>query len=101
MHDKILAIVVHVAISHMYILPYIQVVKNEYSSHAHQQFSFNFGFKNEFVSLNISQKGLELGEWKITPFYNPIVSSSLYMVVVTFCFVFGTASKIQQWCVSL
>ena len=62
------------------ILPYMQVVKNEYSSHAHQQFSFNFGFTNEFVSLNIPQEGLQLGEWKITPFYNPIVSSSLYMV---------------------
>ena len=57
----------------------MQVVKKEYSSHAHQQFSFNFGFKNKFVSLNIPQKGLKLGEWKITPFYNPIVSSSLYM----------------------
>ena len=74
----------------------MQVVKKEYSSHAHQQFSFNFGFKNVSVSLDIPQKGLQLDEWKITPFYYPIVSSSPNVVVVTFCFVFRTEPKIQQ-----
>ena len=74
----------------------IQVVKKEYSSHAHQQFSFNFTFKEEFVSLNIPQTGLQLGGWKITPFYYPIVSSSPNVVVVTFCFVFWTEPKMQQ-----
>ena len=69
----------------------MQVVKKEYSSHAHQQFSFNFTFKNESVSLKIPQTGLQLGEWKITPFYDPIVSFSLYMVLLSFCFFFKKA----------
>ena len=64
----------------------MQVVKKEYSSHA--QFSFNFTFKNEFVSLKISQTGLQLGEWKITPFYDPKVSFSLYMVLLSFLLCF-------------
>ena len=62
----------------------MQVVKKKYSSHAHQQFSFNFTFKEEFVSLDIPQTGLQLGEWKITPFYYPIVSSSPNVVVLLF-----------------
>ena len=66
----------------------MQVVKKEYSSHAHQQFSFNFTFKKEFVSLDIPQTGLQLGEWKITPFYDPKVSFSPNMVVVNFLALF-------------
>ena len=71
----------------------MQVVKKEYSSHAHQQFSFNFTFKEDIVSLDISQKGLEFGGWKITPFYCPIVSSSPNVVVLLFCFIFRTEPK--------
>ena len=54
----------------------MQVVKKEYFSHGQPQFSFNFSFKEESVSLKIPEKG-ELGEWKITPFYDPKVSSLL------------------------
>ena len=77
----------------------MQVVKKEYSSHAHQQFSFNFGFKEEFVSLDIPQTGLQLGEWKITPFYDPKVSFSPNVVVVTFllCFQNRTKDSAMVW----
>ena len=52
----------------------MQVLKKEYSSHAQQQFSFTFGFENDFVSLEIPKEGLQLDGWKVTPFYNPQVS---------------------------
>ena len=68
-------------------------MKKEYSSHAHQQFSFNFTFKEEFVSLNIPQTGLQLGGWKITPFYYPIVSSSPNVVVLLLCLFFQNRTK--------
>ena len=55
----------------------MQVVKKEYFSHGQPQFSFNFSFREDFVSLQIPEKG-ELGGWKITPFYDPKVSSLLY-----------------------
>ena len=51
----------------------MQVVKKEYFSHGQPQFSFNFSFKEDLVSLKIPEKG-ELGGWKITPFYEPKVS---------------------------
>ena len=55
----------------------IQVVKKEYFSHGQPQFSFNFSFREDFVFLKIPEKG-ELGGWKISPFYDPKVSSLLY-----------------------
>ena len=70
-------------------------MKEKYSSHAHQQFSFNFTFKSESVSLKIPQTGLQLGEWKITPFYDPIVSFYL------FCFVFKKALYLRIQFVNL
>ena len=59
----------------------MQVVKKEYSSLGQPQFSFNFSFREEFVSLKIPEKE-ELGGWKITPFYDPKVSSLLYSEVL-------------------
>ena len=56
----------------------MQVVKNEYFSLGKPLFSFPFGFKEDFVSLKIPEKDIELAGWKITPLYNPTVSSSLY-----------------------
>lgn len=53
----------------------IQVVKKEYSSFGQLHFSFILGFEKDSISLNIPEKGLELNGWKITPFYNPKVSS--------------------------
>ena len=55
----------------------MQVVKKEYISHGQPKISFNFSFREDFVSLKIPEKG-ELGEWKITPFYDPKVSSLMY-----------------------
>ena len=55
----------------------MQVVEKEYFSHGQPQFSFNFSFREDFVSLKIPEKG-ELGGWKISPFYDPKVSSLLY-----------------------
>ena len=55
----------------------MQVVQKKYTSHGQPQFSFNFCFKEDFVSLKIPEKG-ELGGWEITPFYDPKVSSLLY-----------------------
>ena len=55
----------------------MQVVQKKYISHGQPQFSFNFRFKEDFVSLKIPEKG-ELGGWEITPFYDPKVSSLLY-----------------------
>ena len=55
----------------------MQVVKKEYFCHGQPQFSFNFSFKEDSVSLKIPEKG-ELAGWKITPFYDPKVSSLLY-----------------------
>ena len=55
----------------------MQVVQEKYISHGQPQFSFNFRFKEDFVSLKIPEKG-ELGGWEITPFYDPKVSSLLY-----------------------
>ena len=52
----------------------MQVLKKEYFSNAQQQFSFTFGFENDFVSLEIPKEGLQLDGWKVTPFYNPQVS---------------------------
>ena len=52
---------------------FIQVVKKEYSSHGRPQLSFIFSFEEDFVSLTIPEKG-EVGEWKISPCYNPKVS---------------------------
>ena len=56
------------------ILLSMQVVKKAYSSHAQQQFSFTFGFKDNFISLGIPKEGLRLDKWKISPFYEPKVS---------------------------
>ena len=53
----------------------MQVVKKEYFSRG--QLSFNFSFREDFVSLKIPEKG-KLGGWKITPFYDPKVSYLLY-----------------------
>ena len=55
----------------------MQVVQKKYISHGQPQFSFNFRFKEDFVSLKIPEKG-KLGGWEITPFYDPKVSSLLY-----------------------
>ena len=55
----------------------MQVVQEKYISHGQPQFSFNFRFKEDFVSLKIPEKG-ELGGWEITPFYDPEVSFLLY-----------------------
>ena len=55
----------------------MQVVQEKYISHGQPQFSFNFHFKEDFVSLKIPEKG-ELGGWEITPFYDPEVSFLLY-----------------------
>ena len=54
----------------------MQVVKKEYFSHGQPQISFNFSFKEDFVSLQIPEKGL--GGWNITPYYETKVSSLLY-----------------------
>ena len=62
----------------------MQVVKKEYFPHAQQQFSFIFAFKEDFIALKISDKGEELGEWRITPFYSPKVSSSFVEDVIFF-----------------
>ena len=59
----------------------MQVVKKEYFSHGQPQFSFIFRFKEDFVSLKIPEKE-ELGGWKITPFYDPKVSSLMYSKVL-------------------
>ena len=55
----------------------MQVVQKKYISHGQLQFSFNFRFKEDFISLKIPEKE-ELGGWEITPFYDPKVSSLLY-----------------------
>ena len=55
----------------------MQVVKKEYSSHGHLQFSFIFSFEKDFVSLTIPEMG-EVGGWKISPCYHPKVSYWLY-----------------------
>ena len=55
----------------------MQVVQKKYISHGQPQFSFNFRFKEDFISLKIPEKE-ELGGWEITPFYDPKVSSLLY-----------------------
>ena len=52
----------------------MQVVKKEYFSHGQPQISFNFSFKENFVSLQIPEKR-ELGGWNITTYYDPKVSS--------------------------
>ena len=67
----------------------MQVVKKEYFSHGQPQFSFNFSFREEFVSLKIPEKG-ELGGWKITPFYDPKVSSLLCSKVLVYFFHLST-----------
>ena len=51
----------------------MQVVKNEYSSHGHPEFSFIFSLEKDFVSLTIPEKE-KAGGWKISPCYNPKVS---------------------------
>ena len=55
----------------------MQVVQKKYISHGQPQISFNFSFKENFVSLQIPEKR-ELGGWNITPYYDPKVSSLLY-----------------------
>ena len=52
-------------------------MRKEYYPHGLQQFSFIFAFKNDFISLKIP-KDQELNGWKISPYYNPKVSSLLY-----------------------
>ena len=52
-----------------------QVVKKEYYPHGLQQYSFMFAFKEDFISLEIPERDQELNGWKITPFYDPKVSS--------------------------
>ena len=52
-------------------------MKKAYFLHGQPQFSFNFSFREDFVSLKIPEKG-ELGGWMITPFYDPNVSSLMY-----------------------
>ena len=66
------------------IYTFTQVVKKEYSPCGLQQFSFMFAFKKESISLKIP-KDQELQGWKITPYYNPKVSSLLYGKVDCFC----------------
>ena len=56
----------------------MQVVREQYSSYAQKKLSFVFDFEKDFVSLDIPKEGLKLNGWKITPLYNPKVSSSLY-----------------------
>jgi len=62
-----------------------QVVKKEYFSHGQPQISFNFSFKEDFVSLKIPEMGLD--GWNITPYYDPKVSSLLYgkVVISSYC----------------
>ena len=57
----------------------MQVVKKAYSPQAQQQFSFTFGFKDDIVQLSIPKEGLQLDEWKITPYYEPKVSLIIFM----------------------
>ena len=73
----------------------MQVVKKEYSTHDHPQFSFIFSFKNDFVSLKLPDKG-ELGGWKITPFYDPKVCLLSYSRVLVVLFPLS-AAPIDDW----
>ena len=60
---------------------FMQVVKNEYSSLGKPLFSFPFAFEEDYVSLKIPEKDIELGGWKIIPLYNPKVSCRLYEIL--------------------
>ena len=62
---------------HVYTGISMQVVKKRYFSHGQPQFSFIFRLKEDFVSLKIPEER-ELNGWKITPFYDPKVSSLVY-----------------------
>ena len=62
----------------------MQVLKKEYC-HAQKHFSFTFGFKNDFVSLEIPKEGLQLDKWMVTPLYNPQVSSPPYGGYLLLC----------------
>ena len=74
----------------------MQVVKKEYFSHGQPQISFNFSFKENFVSLQIPEKR-ELGGWNITPYYDPKVSYYLYGKKFVALFI----TEFDQWSVSL
>ena len=74
-------------------------MKKEYSSHAHQQFSFIFGFESESVSLKIPKEGLQLGKWQITPFYDPIVSFLLCIVILSLLCVQNSTQDPSMVCV--
>ena len=69
---KLLNYCMHVLRFHTYAT---QVVKKEYYPHGIRQFSFVFAFKEDFISLKIPEEDKELNGWKITPYYNPKVSS--------------------------
>ena len=60
---------------HVYTL--LQVVRKEYSSHSQEQLSFSFSFKQDLISLQIPEDGLQLGGWNITPLYDSKVSLTL------------------------
>lgn len=59
---------------------YMQVVEKEYPSHAKPALSFTYGFEKDCISLKIPKEGLEHGGWKITPCYDPEVSSHTLFV---------------------
>ena len=58
----------------------MQVVEKEYSSHAKPALSFTYGFEEDCISLNIPKEGLEHDGWKVTPCYDPKVSSHSSLV---------------------
>ena len=60
----------------------MQVVENEYISHAKPALSFTCGFEKECISLEIPKNGLEVGGWRITPCYDPEVSSHTSLVAL-------------------